>query len=154
MFEQDVHDFYSVIESVAFYNYSETLRSPLEISHRYGEEECCCCGQPRRSCLIICEDCDEIWNKTSRIDGDAHDAMIRRIRDWIDEGEYYSFERFLIVCSAELDRIFPERKNKDVSNLIRCLREIERKKLVEFDSGIIDDLINSVSQRWNILEVS
>ena len=149
------HDLYDVIESIAFYNYLDSHRHMVKMEQRYGEKECCCCGQSRMYCLIICEDCNEIWNRAARIDGDALDAMSSRIREWLrcfGPEPLYSFQRFLIVCSAELDRIFPERKNKDIGNLLRCLREIERKKLMEFDSEAIDEMICSVSRRWNILE--
>jgi len=154
-FEQKAHDLYDVIESVAYYNYQDSHLYMRKAEHRYGEEECCCCGSPRFSCLIICENCNEIWKEGSEIDGRALDRMSERINEWLDQSNgqpQYSFQRFLVVCSEELDRIFPERKNKDVSNLIHCLREIERKKLMEFDSKGIDVLICSVSQRWNLAE--
>jgi len=167
MFEQNVHDelpkilrLYSVIESVAFYNHLEMHRSK-GLEHRWGDEECVCCGQsPRYGCSILCVDCNEIWDKAERKDGNARNMIYERVEEWLEQSDgkqQYSFGRFLSVCSAEIDRIFPERKNKDINKfnkLIRCLKEIEKKKLTEFDSREIDNLIQSVSQRWNILEVS
>lgn len=149
MFDQKSHDLYSVIESVVYYNYLDPQEG---IEHRYGEDECCCCGQNRDYCLIICEDCNKIWTKASRTNGDALDAMSQRITEWIEQEQYYSFERFLIVCSREIDLIFPERKNRDINKLICCLREIEKQKLREFDGKEIDVLVKNVAQRWNILE--
>jgi hypothetical protein len=154
MFDQKVHDLYSVIESVAFHNYLEIHRSMLKIEHRYGEKECCCCGSSRLGCLIICVDCNKIWTRASRIDGHALDRMSERINEWLDQsyGEpQYSFQRFSQVCSAEIDRIFPERKNRDIDKLIRCLREIQKKKVMDYDFREIDDLIHSISQRWSIV---
>ena len=119
-----------------------------------GDEECVCCGESRYSCLILCVDCDEIWNEAERKDVNAREMIYERIAEWLEQSygkPQYSFERFLGVCSAEIDRIFPERKNKDIRKLVRCLKEIEKKKLTEFDSREIDNLIRSVSQRWNIL---
>lgn len=150
-----VRDLYRVIESVAYYRYLGADISSLErnsregMEYRYGEEECCCCGQPRFSCLIICEDCNEIWEKASWKNGAAHDAMSKRIGKWLEQSQEYSFQRFLSVCSAEIDQIFPERKNKIIDRLIHCLREIQKKKVIDYDFREIDDLIYSVSERWN-----
>jgi hypothetical protein len=45
-----------------------------------------------------------------------------------------------------------EERDKEISQLVFALRERIKQKLI--DTQFVDDLVSSVAQRWNILEIS
>ena len=138
-------DVYDVLESVAYYNY---------ISHdRYDwESECCCCGQTRQGGSILCEFCNDIWDRMRDIDDDARETMYGQIVKWIEKEES-SFRLFFSVCFKDIAKfVKDDRKTEAVDQLVRCLREIGKMKLLE--SRYVDDLIQSIAQRWNLVEIS
>jgi hypothetical protein len=139
-------DIYDVLESVAYFNYVSR--------DRYNENgECCCCGITRQRGSVLCEPCVFFWERMEEINCSARDRLYDRIVEWMRQKQDYSFRRFLSVCSKDIGVfVKDDRKTEAVSQLVRCLKEIERMKLVE--SLYIDDLIQSIAQRWNIVEIS
>lgn len=144
--EFTARDIYDIFESVAYYNYVSR--------DRYDEEsECCCCGSTRRGGSILCESCASVWDRMSEIDGSSRERMYDKIVEWIRQKQEYSFGFFLSVCFKDIE-IFvkDDRKAEAVNQLVRCLKRIEMMKLAE--SRYVDDLIQSIAQRWNIVEIS
>lgn len=137
---------YDTIRAVALHNYSES----------HSCTECCNCGQRRASGHILCLDCMSVWEEMYRIDLDVREKLYSQICRWIQRGENYSYELFCEKFANEIECFVPEiaisKRAEIVGKLIACLKEMERIKLLELDTKYIDDLINSVSQRWNLVE--
>lgn len=140
--EFTARNIYNILESVAYYHYVSR--------ERYSK---CCCGSFRQEGRIICNFCADIRDKMDDIDRIARERMYDQMVEWIKQKQDYSFRRFFSVCFKDIGIFVKDnRKIEAVEQLVRCLREIERMKLVE--SHYVDDLIQSIAQRWNILEIS